>query len=146
MAPIPDFRLDGRVAIVTGASSGIGHRFAQVLAEQGASVLAAARRAGRLGELAATSDRIHAAACDVADDAQLEALVQRAVGDFGRIDVVVNNAGTTDAVTPAEHEDPAGNPKYDRSAVEEEPTDAVYGEADQVISTETEDERSSGPG
>jgi NAD(P)-dependent dehydrogenase (short-subunit alcohol dehydrogenase family) len=93
MAPFPDFRLDGRVAIVTGASSGIGHRFAQVLAEQGASVHAAARRAERLEELAATSDRIHAAACDVADDAQLEALVQRAVDDFGRIDVVVNNAG-----------------------------------------------------
>jgi NAD(P)-dependent dehydrogenase (short-subunit alcohol dehydrogenase family) len=107
MGLAPDFRLDGQVAIVTGASSGIGHRFAQVLAEQGATVLAAARRAERLDDLAATSDRIHAAACDVADDAQLEHLVERAVSDFGRIDVLVNNAGTTDAVTPAEHEDPA---------------------------------------
>jgi len=103
----PDFRLDGRVAIVTGASSGIGHRFAQVLAEQGATVLAAARRLDRLEDLAATSDRIHAAACDVADDAQLVALVDRAVAELGGVDVVVNNAGTTDAVTPAEHEDPA---------------------------------------
>ena len=107
MALTTDFRLDGRVAIVTGASSGIGHRFSQVLAERGATVLAAARRADRLEELAATSERIHAAACDVADDAQLEALVDRAVADHGRIDIVVNNAGTTDAVTPAEHEDPA---------------------------------------
>jgi len=103
----PVFRLDGRVAIVTGASSGIGHRFAQVLAEQGATVLAAARRLDRLEDLAATSDRIHAAACDVADDAQLVALVDRAVAELGGVDVVVNNAGTTDAVTPAEHEDPA---------------------------------------
>ena len=107
MGAAPDFRLDGRVAIVTGASSGIGRRFAQVLADQGATVLAAARRVDRLDDLAGTSDRIHAAGCDVGDDAQLEQLVERAVADFGRIDVVVNNAGTTDAVTPAEHEDPA---------------------------------------
>ena len=103
----PDFRLDGRVAIVTGASSGIGHRFSQVLADQGATVLAAARRAERLDELARSHDGIHAAACDVADDEQLRWLVERAIGDFGRVDVVVNNAGTTDAVTAAEHEDPA---------------------------------------
>ena len=102
----PDFRLDGRVAIVTGASSGIGHRFSQVLAQAGASVLAAARRADRLDDLASTHDSIHAAECDVADDAQLLDLVDRAVDEFGRVDVVVNNAGTTDAVTPAEHEDP----------------------------------------
>jgi hypothetical protein len=107
MALSPDFRLDGRVAIVTGASSGIGRRFTQVLAEQGATVLAAARRIDRLEDLAASGERIHAAACDVADDAQLLALVERAVAEHGRIDVVVNNAGTTDAVTPAEHEDPA---------------------------------------
>ncbi|HEX4902124.1 MAG TPA: SDR family oxidoreductase [Acidimicrobiales bacterium] len=107
MGAAPDFRLDGKVAIVTGASSGIGRRFAQVLADQGATVLAAARRVDRLDDLAGTSERIHAAGCDVADDAQLEQLVERAVGDLGRIDVIVNNAGTTDAVTPAEHEDPA---------------------------------------
>ena len=70
-------------------------------------MVAAARRVDRLEELAATSERIHAAACDVADDAQLDELVERAVTDHGRIDIVVNNAGTTDAVTPAEHEDPA---------------------------------------
>ena len=103
----PDFRLDGRVAIVTGASSGIGRRFSQVLADQGATVLAAARRADRLEALAATDPRIHPMTCDVADDTQLAALVDRATNEFGRIDVVVNNAGTTDAVTPAEHQDPA---------------------------------------
>lgn len=104
---VPDFALDGRVAIVTGASSGIGRRFSQVLAARGAHVFAAARRLDRLQELEADDDNIHAVECDVADDAQLQALVDRAVADFGRIDVVVNNAGTTDAVTPAEHEDPA---------------------------------------
>ena len=101
------FRLDGRVAIVTGASSGIGRRFSQVLAAQGATVLAAARRADRLDELAASDDRILAATCDVAVDDQLTGLVDRAVDELGRLDLVVNNAGTTDAVTAAEHQDPA---------------------------------------
>ncbi len=104
---VPDFRLDGLVAIVTGASSGIGHRFSRVLAAQGATVIAAARRADRLDELAAADEQIHAATCDVSDDDQLTALVDRAVAEFGRVDIVVNNAGTTDAVTPAEHQDPA---------------------------------------
>ncbi len=104
---VPDFRLDGRVAVVTGASSGIGRRFSRVLAAQGATVLAAARRADRLEELAATDDLIVAATCDVADDDQLTRLVDRAVSEFGRLDIVVNNAGTTDAVTAAEHQDPA---------------------------------------
>ncbi|MDE0803067.1 MAG: glucose 1-dehydrogenase [Acidimicrobiales bacterium] len=102
----PGFRLDDKVAIVTGASSGIGHRFSQVLAEHGATVYAAARRVDRLEELASTHDRIRAAGCDVSDDDQITDLVDRAVEESGHVDIVINNAGTTDAVTPAEHQDP----------------------------------------
>ena len=73
----------------------------------GTTVLAAARRADRLDDLSASHVDIHAAVCDVADDEQLQSLVDRATSEFGRLDIIVNNAGTTDAVTPAEHEDPA---------------------------------------
>lgn len=103
----PDFRLDDRVAIVTGASSGIGQRCAQVLAAQGAHVIAAARRLDRLEALAAEDDAIVPVACDVGDDEALQNLVDVAIERFGHVDIVVNNAGTSDAVTPAEHEDPA---------------------------------------
>lgn len=84
-----------RVAIVTGASSGLGARFATVLADAGATVVAAARRAERLGALAAEHARIHPAPCDVTDDGERERLVATTVERFGRIDVCVNNAGAS---------------------------------------------------
>lgn len=101
--PIPTFRLDGRTAIVTGASSGIGARFARVLREAGADVVVAARRLDRLEALAAEVEGVVPVACDVADDAQCEALVSAAAEQFGRIDVLVNNAGISDPL-PAEDE------------------------------------------
>ena len=87
--------LDGRVAIITGASSGLGRRFAQVLHSAGASVVLAARRLDRIEALASSlgSERSLAVACDVRVESDVVALVERAVSHFGRLDVMVNNAG-----------------------------------------------------
>jgi NAD(P)-dependent dehydrogenase (short-subunit alcohol dehydrogenase family) len=87
------FSLDGRVAIVTGASSGLGVQFSRALCAAGASVVLAARRVDRLDALAAELPGAVAIACDVADDAALDGLVARTLEQFGRIDVLVNNAG-----------------------------------------------------
>ena len=87
------FDLTGQVAIVTGASSGLGERFAHVLHEAGAHVVAVARRAERLDALAATHERMIPYAADVTDDAGLQKLVADTIGKFGRIDILVNNAG-----------------------------------------------------
>ena len=104
MTELPDFDLTGRVAIVTGASSGFGARFTRVLAAAGATVVAAARRVERLEELAAEVPGVTPIGCDVTDPAQVEALVARTVELHGRIDIVVNNAGASDAPTPAVEE------------------------------------------
>jgi NAD(P)-dependent dehydrogenase (short-subunit alcohol dehydrogenase family) len=81
------------VAIVTGASSGLGARFAQVLAEAGAQVVASARRLERLEGLARSSPAIHPVAGDVAEEDDRAQLVATTLDRFGRIDVCVNNAG-----------------------------------------------------
>ena len=84
--------LDGAVAVVTGATAGIGAATARALHDRGARVVLAARRADRLEELAAEIDGL-AVQCDVGDWDQVQALVARAVEWGGRIDVMVNNAG-----------------------------------------------------
>jgi NAD(P)-dependent dehydrogenase (short-subunit alcohol dehydrogenase family) len=103
------FRLDRRVAIVTGASSGLGVAFAQALAEAGADVVLGARRVDRLEETARlvrdAGRRVLAVATDVSEPAQCQALVDAAMAEFGRVDVLVNNAGVGTAV-PATHETP----------------------------------------
>jgi NAD(P)-dependent dehydrogenase (short-subunit alcohol dehydrogenase family) len=97
------FRLDDRVAVVTGASSGLGDRFARVLHAAGARVVVAARRRDRLDALAVElGDRVMAVECDVVDDDANAALVDATIGEWGRIDVLVNNAGFG---TPAPAED-----------------------------------------
>ncbi|MBV8959518.1 MAG: glucose 1-dehydrogenase [Actinobacteria bacterium] len=101
--PLAPFRLDGRTAIVTGASSGLGARFARVLAAAGADVVLAARRADRIEALAKELDGL-AVTCDVSDDAQCQALVDATVDRYGRVDVLVNNAGIGVPV-PAETEE-----------------------------------------
>ncbi len=97
------FRLDGRVVLLTGASSGIGERLARVLHTAGARLVLAARRADRLDSLSAELDGAVPVACDVSRDEDLERLVSVALDRYGRIDVLVNNAGTADPL-PAEDE------------------------------------------
>ncbi|WP_228765139.1 SDR family NAD(P)-dependent oxidoreductase [Aeromicrobium sp. S22] len=87
------FDLTGQVAIVTGASSGLGERFARVLHDAGAHVVAVARRVDRLEALAAEHERIVPHAADVTDDVALKRLVDDTMDRFGRIDILVNNAG-----------------------------------------------------
>ncbi len=87
------FTLDGRVAVVTGASSGLGDRFARVLHAAGATVVVAARRKDRLDALAAELPGAVAMACDVSLDADRERLVADVLDRFGTVDVLVNNAG-----------------------------------------------------
>jgi len=103
------FRLDGRVAIVTGASSGLGVAFAHGLAEAGADVILAARRVDRLEATAQlvrdAGRRALPVATDVADPVQCQALVDAAMAEFGRVDILVNNAGVGTAV-PATRETP----------------------------------------
>ncbi|MFE5916619.1 SDR family NAD(P)-dependent oxidoreductase [Streptomyces sp. NPDC002285] len=90
--------LEGRTAVVTGASSGLGARFAAVLAGAGATVFAAARRLDRLKELADGDPRIHPVGCDVARDEDRVRLAETALAATGRLDVLVNNAGAPGAV------------------------------------------------
>ncbi len=91
--PFAPFRLDGRVAVVTGASSGLGARFARVLHAAGARVVVAARRVDRLEDLAAAHPGMVVVRCDVGDADDREALVEQSLGLADRIDVLVNNAG-----------------------------------------------------
>jgi len=105
--PAEIFGLDGRVAIVTGASSGLGERFARVLAAAGARVVGAARRADRLERLASEVEGLEPCVCDVSVDEDLERLVSFTLERFGQVDMLVNNAGVGRAHPaegePAEH-------------------------------------------
>src|SRR5690606_5890155 len=90
-------RLDGKIAIVTGASSGIGEATARQLAAKGAHVIAAARRESRLQALARQIEeaggQVETATLDMADGSQIERLVETVREKHGRIDILVNNAG-----------------------------------------------------
>ncbi|MGV0787588.1 glucose 1-dehydrogenase [Mycolicibacterium sp. XJ2] len=109
MTILDRFRLDDKVVVITGASSGLGVSFAEAVAQAGADVVLAARRAEKLE---ATAELVRAAGTralnvqtDVADPDQCTALVDAAMREFGRVDVLVNNAGVGTAV-PATRETP----------------------------------------
>ena len=92
-------KLEGRVALVTGGSQGIGHACALALAGQGASVAVAARNQQKLDELVAqimaTGGKAAAFVMDVADEEQIKSGIKSALQQFGKIDILVNNAGIT---------------------------------------------------
>jgi NAD(P)-dependent dehydrogenase (short-subunit alcohol dehydrogenase family) len=106
---LDEFMLTDQVAIVTGASSGLGVAFARALSEVGATVVLAARRADRLESVAdairADGGRVLSVPMDVADPDSCGALAAMAYAEFGRIDILVNNAGLGTAY-PATRETP----------------------------------------
>lgn len=95
--------LTGRIALVTGASSGLGYAYAKALAENGAKVAAVARRADRLEglckEIKADGGECLPVVCDVSDEQQVVAAVQKVIDHWGKVDILINNAGAI-KVTP----------------------------------------------
>jgi NAD(P)-dependent dehydrogenase (short-subunit alcohol dehydrogenase family) len=104
LTPLDLFRLDGRVVIVTGASSGLGERFARVVHAVGATVVVVARRTDRLATLVEHLPGALAITADLVDEVHRERVVSETLEAFGRIDVLVNNAGIGRTVA-VEHED-----------------------------------------
>lgn len=100
--PLSPFRLDDKVVIVTGASSGLGERFARVCDAAGAKVVLAARRVERLERLASELTAAVAVQADFSTDDAAPLVVEAALGAFGAIDVVVNNAGISRAIRAIE--------------------------------------------
>lgn len=109
MGILDRFRLDGKVAVVTGASSGLGVAFSKALAEAGADLVLGARRTERLNETGAIVEsigrRFVAKTTDVSKPEDCIALIDYAIESFGHVDILVNNAGIGTAV-PATHETP----------------------------------------
>jgi len=91
--------ISGKIVVITGASSGLGEATARYLADRGATVVLGARRAKRLqalvDDITRTGGKASAIVTDVTDAAQVQALVDSAVEQYGRVDVILNNAGVT---------------------------------------------------
>src|SRR5438874_8683176 len=107
MVDLPSFDITGQVALVTGASSGIGRHFAEVLAAAGAKVALAARRADRLSELAREIEtrggQSLPVSCDVTDRQSIVAAIATAEDRLGPVSVLVNNAGVVVSKPLFEH-------------------------------------------
>ncbi len=100
------FDLTGQVAVVTGCSTGLGVQMAKALANQGANIVALARRQNLIDEVAAELTATYGVkaigvACDITSTEKVAAAVKKIMDEFGRIDILINNAGTG-AVAPAE--------------------------------------------
>ncbi len=102
--PLNVFRLDGKIALVTGASSGIGAQTVKLFSSLGAKVIAAARREDRLQDLANQYPNVMAVKCDVGDEADCKNLVEIVIKEYEKIDILINNAGISDPI-PALEED-----------------------------------------
>jgi len=109
MSVLDSFRLDDKVVIVTGASSGLGVSFARAFAEAGAHLVLGARRVEQMPQTAALVEeagrKVYTRKTDVVDPDQCRQLVESAIDTFGRVDVLINNAGVGTAV-PATRETP----------------------------------------
>ncbi len=102
--PLNVFRLDGKIALVTGASSGIGAQTVKLFSSLGAKVIAAARREDRLHDLANQYPNVMAVKCDVGVEADCKNVVDTVINEYGKIDILINNAGISDPI-PALEED-----------------------------------------
>lgn len=100
------FDLTGRVAVITGASSGLGVEFAKALAFRGADVALFARRADKLQQVAEEvkefGHRVLPVTCDVTNEEMVKAGVEQVIKEFGKIDILLNNAGTCNMVPTTE--------------------------------------------
>ena len=96
--PLNSFQLKNKVAIITGASSGIGAQTAKLFSSVGATVIAAARRIDRLEDLAGNNPNIIPIQCDVTSDEDCENLVQSTITQCEKVDILINNAGISDPV------------------------------------------------
>lgn len=104
-------KLDGKVTLVTGASRGLGEGVARTLAREGAAVMLLARDSARVQavarEIVAAGGRAEALACDVADYAAVERAVTATRQRLGGLDILINNAGVIDPISPLATSDPA---------------------------------------
>jgi len=121
-APVGNGALAGKVAVVTGASRGIGKAIAMALSEAGAAVVLAARGAEALeaagAEIAAPGGRVATVPTDVTDLGEMHRLAGRAVEEFGSLDVLVSNAGSAPFTAPVAEMRPDGFDRYFRANFE----------------------------